>query len=227
MDDSPVSAPKNGLPDGARIDSDGVWAQLLNPTPAGRAALFLDRDGVVVEEAHFLRRAEDMRLIDGAAPVIAHANRCRIPVVIVTNQSGIGRGYFGWDAFTAVQGRIVEDLAAAGASVNAVLACPHHATGNPPYDHPNHPARKPNPGMLLRAAELLSLDLSGSWIVGDHASDIGAGFNAGLAGGVHVLTGHGTHDGQREAAMAFSADTYQVLNGASIVDALKLVPLLK
>lgn len=215
------------LPDGATIDAEGVWQQPLRMPDGRRAALFLDRDGVVVEEAHYLRRIEDVRLIPGAAQVIVQANRRGVPVVIVTNQGGIARGYLGWDEFRAVQDRILEDLAAEGAFVNAVFACPHNPKGSPPYDHPDHPARKPNPGMLLRAAAMLQLDLSGSWIVGDHATDIEAGRNAGLAGGVHVETGHGTHPGQRAAALALSRDGYPVIGAASITAAPQIVPLLQ
>ncbi len=218
------------LPPGAAIDDEGVWTQVLAPPPGplgppGRAALFLDRDGVVNQDVGYLCRAGDVRLIPGAAEVIARANRLGVPVVVVTNQAGIAYGYFGWDAFIAVQERIVGDLAAAGARLDGVFACPHHATGKPPYRHPDHPARKPNPGMLLRAAGMLGLDLAASWIVGDHAKDLEAGRNAGLAGGLHVLTGHGGHDGQRQAALAI--DGLRTLAAESIADALRLVPLLR
>lgn len=207
--------------------SQGVWAQVLaEPTGKGRrAALFLDRDGVINEDVGYLCRAGDVRLIPGAADVIARANGFGVPVVVVTNQAGIAYGYFGWDALIAVQDRIVEELAAAGARLDGVFACPYHATGKPPYRHPDHPARKPNPGMLLLAADMLALDLGASWIVGDHAKDLEAGRNAGLAGGLHVLTGHGAHDGQREAAMAI--DGFRTLGADSIADAPTLVPLLK
>ena len=119
-------------------------------------------------------------------------------MVLITNQAGIGRGYYGWAEFQAVQERITADLAARGATFDMVLACPFPAAGQPPYRHPAHPCRKPRPGMILRAAEALGLDLAGSWIVGDRATDLEAGRAAGLAGGVHVLTGHGA--GERGAA---------------------------
>ena len=118
-----------------------------------RPALFLDRDGVIVEEVGHLRRAEDVRLIAGAAEVIAAANRAGMPVVVVSNQSGIGRGSVRLAGF---RGRSAADclemLAARGAFIDAVLACPYHAEAEPPYRHPDHPARKPNAGMILAAA---------------------------------------------------------------------------
>jgi D-glycero-D-manno-heptose 1,7-bisphosphate phosphatase len=217
------------LPEGAEIDDQGLWVQVLRRPegPARRSALFLDRDGVIVEEVDHLNRAEDVRLIDGAAAVIAAANRRGIPVVVITNQSGIGQGLFGWDAFIAVQTRILADLAAEGAFVDGVFACPHHPKALPPYRHPDHPARKPNPGMLLGAAERLPLDLAASWIIGDRTRDLAAGRRAGLAGGLLVSTGYGDRQGEREAALSLAKDGgFRVRVGASVAAALTAVPLL-
>ena len=206
-------------PEGATIDQEGIWCQVLKPgSEARRTALFLDRDGVVVDEVHHLRDAQDVRLVVGAAAVIAQANRRGFAVVLVTNQAGIGRGIFEWPEFARVQERIVADLAAAGASLDAVYACPHHAKGRAPYDHPNHPARKPNPGMLKRAIEALCLDAGTSWIVGDRASDLESGRAAGLSGGLHVLTGYGARPGEREAAMALADERFRAIGAASIAD---------
>ncbi len=206
-------------PEGATIDEAGVWCQVFKPGPGTRrAALFLDRDGVVVDEVHYLRRAHDVRVVAGAATVIAEANRRRLAVVLVTNQAGIGRGILGWPEFAQVQERIIADLAAAGATFDAVYACPHHAEGRAPYDHPDHPARKPNPGMLTRAVKALSLDAGASWMVGDRASDLEAGRAAGLMGGLHVRTGYGDRPGEREAALALADGRFQALGAASIAD---------
>ena len=209
------------------IDAHGLWAQILRPPPPGarRPALFLDRDGTMVEEVEYLHRVEDMRWIAGAVGVINEANRLGAAVVITTNQAGVGHGYFGWEAFAAVQEKITQDLAEEGAFVDAVYASPHHADAPAPYDHSAHPASKPNPGMLLAAAGGLSLDLSRSWIVGDRARDIDAGLRAGIAGGLHVLSGHGADAGEREAALALAGDAFQVLAGNTIADALGCVPL--
>lgn len=214
------------LPDGAFIDADGVWTQIMSMPGPGRAALFLDRDGVLIEEGHYLCRADDVRLIPGAAGVISAANGLGVPVVIVTNQGGIGRGFYGWDDFAAVQERMLDELAAAGARVDGVYASPFHPEGVAPYDQADHPARKPNPGMMLMAADRLELDLARSWIIGDHASDLKAAKRAGLAGGLHVMTGHGAHDGEREAAMALSDKGFRALAAESIADAPAMVPLL-
>jgi D-glycero-D-manno-heptose 1,7-bisphosphate phosphatase len=193
-----------------------------SPSPA----LFLDRDGVIVEEIGHLHAAQDVRLIDGAPEVIAAANRRGIRVVIVSNQSGIGRGLFGWADFTAVQRRMLELLAAEGAAIDAVFACPHHADAKDPWRHADHPARKPNPGMLLAAARMLPVRLDQSWIVGDRASDLAAGRNAQLAGGLHVLTGHGSASGERPTVRLLANDhRFRVILGSSIADAPRLLPL--
>ncbi len=213
---------------GEFLDNHGIWCQLLRPERAasyrGRPALFLDRDGVLVEEVGYLHRPEDVRPIPGAAALIAAANRAGLAVVQVTNQAGIGRGYYGWAEFRLTQERISADLAAEGAALDMVLACPFHAEAEPPYRHPAHPCRKPRPGMILRAAERLDLDLAGSWIVGDRAIDLEAGRAAGLAGGAHVLTGHGATE--RDAALEVATGRFRVLGAESVAEMRALLPLL-
>ncbi|MGB0670943.1 MAG: D-glycero-alpha-D-manno-heptose-1,7-bisphosphate 7-phosphatase [Rhodospirillales bacterium] len=202
------------------IDAEGIWCEVLHRGSArARPCLFLDRDGVIVEEVNYLHRPEDCRLERGAAAIIRKANEADIRVVVVTNQAGIARGYFGWEDFRAVQDCMVGLLAAEGARLDAVFACPHHAKGRPPFGHPDHPARKPNPGMLTRAFARLAILAGQSWIIGDRASDLGAGRNAGLAGGVHVGSGHGGDDGERQKALALAEPGFQVLARASIAEA--------
>lgn len=210
------------------VDADGVWRQVLRPCRADTPlpALFLDRDGTIVEEVGHLRHAEDVRLIPGAAAVIASANRIGLPVVIVTNQSGIGRGLFDWADFAAVQARTLALLATEGASIDAVLACPHHPDAAPPWRHADHPARKPNPGMLRSAASLLPIDLAASWIVGDRASDLAAGLAAGLAGGLHLTGSWGADRREQVAASALSNGTgFQTVSAPSLASAPALLPL--
>jgi D-glycero-D-manno-heptose 1,7-bisphosphate phosphatase len=208
------------------LEPDGIWCQDLRSSRSGslsgRPALFLDRDGAVTQEVHFLHRPEDLALVPGAAEAIARANALGHPAVLVTNQSGLARGLFGWEAFAATQERLLEVLAAEGAYLDMVLACPFHPDGLPPY-RGEHPCRKPAPGMLLRAGERLGVDLGGSWTVGDRARDLEAGRAAGLAGGLHVLTGHGA--AEREAAAALGTTGFEVRLGESIAEAMTL-PLL-
>jgi D-glycero-D-manno-heptose 1,7-bisphosphate phosphatase len=218
-------ATKTQIPKGAELVN-GVFHQNCRPVKSEcLPALFLDRDGCVVIETHYLHKVEDVQLINGAASVIARANSLNIAVVIVTNQAGIGYGYFSWDDFHLVQQEINSQLAKAGAHFDGVYACPFHVKGRPPYQHPNHPSRKPNPGMLNAAAASLNLDLRRSWIIGDRTSDIGAGLNANLAGGIHVATGHGSLEAEREASLALATDNFQALATNSIADIPKLIDL--
>ncbi len=207
---------------GRPIDPEGLWCEVFSHSFRGGSALFLDRDGVVVEDTEYLSRVEDIGVIPGAAAVIAAANRQNIPVVLITNQGGIGCGYYGWDEFAAVQGAIMATLAAEGAQLDAVYACPHHPNGRGAFAHADHPGRKPNPGMLLRAAGDLSLDLAKSWLVGDKASDVEAAQRAGLAGALQVLTGHGETERSKLARVV--APHFQLRLGRSIADA-KTLPI--
>ncbi len=218
------------LPDNVTIDNEGIWCQILERPglsfgwSKNRAALFLDRDGVMVEEVHYLSRAEDTKLIKGTSELITACNKALIPVIIVTNQSGIARGYFDWQAFATVQQKMMDDLKTEGAYVDAVYACPHHKSGHSPYNIDNHPARKPNPGMLLRAQQTLHVDLTKSWIIGDKAGDLGAGKKAGLAGGIHVHTGHGLDEGEADNAAALASRDFEVASAQDISFCKNLLP---
>jgi D-glycero-D-manno-heptose 1,7-bisphosphate phosphatase len=156
----------------------------------GRPAIFIDRDGTLNEEVGYLCRPEDVVLVPGAGAALARLNARGIPVLVVTNQAGIGRGKYGWAEFQAVQDRINGLLAQSGAHLDGVYAAPHHPKGVGGYQDPDHPDRKPNPGMLLRAAREHGLDLARSWMIGDKALDLGAGRNAGCRVAL-VRTGYG------------------------------------
>ncbi len=216
------------MPFGAEINSDGLWCQVLNRCQGTgqRAALFLDRDGVIVEDVHYLHREEDVCMVDGAIEIIKKANSLAIPVVIVTNQAGIGYGKYGWQEFISVQEKILDEIAGAGTFVNAVFACPFHTNGKKPFQHDDHPGRKPNPGMLYESSRRLSINLPQSWIIGDRASDLEAGKNAGLSGGMHVRTGHGSEISEQTRSNTLSSRSFSVTSGASIADANKKIPIL-
>jgi D-glycero-D-manno-heptose 1,7-bisphosphate phosphatase len=213
-----VSGPRSdgGAASGAAypLVGDGIWCELKAHVAegdfAGRPALFLDRDGVVIEEVAYLHDPGRVRLIPGAAPAIRAARAAGAAVVMVTNQAGIGRGYYDWPAFAATQARVEAELAEAGARLDMVLACPYAPAGSGRYIHADHPDRKPNPGMLLRAGARLGLDLAASWMVGDRDVDVAAARAAGLAGALHVATGHGGRAGERTAALARAAARFEV-----------------
>ncbi len=206
------------LPQSFPIDADGgLWCEISAGNFAARPALFLDRDGVIVEDTHYLGRPEDIRMLPGAAEAIAQCNRLRIPIVLVSNQSGIARGLYDWEGFRAVQAALAAALAQAGGRLDAVLACAHHADGRAPLNVADHPWRKPNPGMILAAGERMQLDLAGSFIVGDRAIDLAAGRGARLRGG--ILVSANTGDPERGEAQALRADGFVVELSSSLAAA--------
>jgi len=207
-------------PDREEADG-GIWHAVSVGDFAGRPALFLDRDGVIIEDTHYLCRAEDMRLLSGAADAIARCNRLGIPVVVVSNQSGIARGLYDWQGFHTIQAALAAALADAGAHIDAAFACAHHAEGGAPFNVADHPWRKPNPGMILAAGLRMRVDLPRSWIVGDRPSDIAAGRAAGLEGGVLLAPQVG--DPQRAAAAALQGDRFRVEMATALADAVSLL----
>jgi D-glycero-D-manno-heptose 1,7-bisphosphate phosphatase len=176
-----------------------------------RPAIFLDRDGTLNEEVDYLSDPDQLVLVPGAAAAVARLNVLGIPVVVVTNQSGIGRGKYGWGDFAAVMDRMGVLLALEQARIDAVYASPHHEKGVGEYAVANHPDRKPNPGMLLRAAEEHGLDLARSWMVGDKAIDLEAGRRAGCRVAL-VRTGYGSQVDGSEADLV-AADLPAAVDG--------------
>ena len=185
-----------------------LWCDIRTSHPAGNhPALFLDRDGTLIELVDYLSDPAAVVLIGSVLGDIRQANKDGHAVVIVTNQSGIGRGYYGWDDFHAVQARLYDLLAAEDVVIDATYACPH-----PPPDAggPEHSLyRKPAPGMLIRAADDLNLDLSRSRILGDSVSDLAAGKAAGLPLGILVSDGYGARDA--EAARVLADERFEVI----------------
>jgi D-glycero-D-manno-heptose 1,7-bisphosphate phosphatase len=185
-------------------------------------ALFLDRDGVVIEEREYISNPDEVELMSGIPELIRTARALGAAVVEITNQAGIARGYFGWHEFVQVENRVKQVLSSQGVTVDAVFACPFHPLGEPPYRHPDHPWRKPNAGMLLAAAKLLNLDLRRSALIGDKAMDQEAARAAGLAFGVHVLTGHGpSHEEASRATASKDFPVYVVRRAGEAVPLLR------
>ena len=214
------------MPATLHLTDDGNWLEVRRQSRGGgvRPALFLDRDGTVIDEIGDLHEPEKVRLIAGAGAVIGAANRAGWAVVIVTNQSGVGRGVFTWDQFAAVQATLMDALSDEGAAVDMVLACAYRPeTGLGRY-RAAHSWRKPGPGMILAAAERMGIDLVRSWIMGDNAIDMEAGRAAGLAGGLHVLTGNG--EIHRVRALAAATAAFPVFGVADIGAAPRHIPVL-
>lgn len=155
---------------------------------SSRPAVFLDRDGVLIEDSGYPHREADLILMPGAARAVAAINAAGALAIIVTNQSGVARGLFSLEQMEAFNTLLVERLASDGGRIDAVYACPFHAEAvDDRFRHPEHPDRKPNPGMILKAARDHGVDLSRSLLIGDRTSDLEAAQRAGVAG--HLFKG--------------------------------------
>lgn len=149
------------------------------------AAIFLDRDGVIIENrSNYVRDWSDVEFIPSAVQALAKYSISPFRFVLVTNQSAVGRGIISLSTAQAINERVVADLKKNGCRIDGVFMCPHK-----PED--NCACRKPKPGLLLQAADLLSIDLAKSLLVGDAWTDLQAGFAAGIPTLSLVLTGRG------------------------------------
>jgi D-glycero-D-manno-heptose 1,7-bisphosphate phosphatase len=149
-----------------------------------RPTIFLDRDGVIIENRDaYVRTWEDVAFIPGALEALALAAQSPYAIVLVTNQAGIGKGMIPVEVSDGINRRIRAAIEQAGGRVDGIYVCPH-------TDADDCDCRKPKPGMLLQAARELDLDLARSWMVGDALTDMQAGQAAGTQT-LLVLTGRG------------------------------------
>lgn len=151
-----------------------------------RPAVFLDRDGTISEDVGYLNDVSQFRMFPFAAGAIRRLNDANLPVIVVTNQSGVGRGFFAESMVQTVHREMVQQLAAAGAHLTAIYYCPHTSEDE-------CECRKPKPGMIRQAASEHGVDLARSFVVGDRYGDVElAQANGGQ--GVLVRTGYGDED---------------------------------
>jgi D-glycero-D-manno-heptose 1,7-bisphosphate phosphatase len=171
-------------------------------------ALFLDRDGVINVDRGYVHRPDQFEFVPGIFELARFwTNEVRQPIVVVTNQSGIGRGYFDQATHAELTRWMCSRFEAEGTSIARVYHCPHHpleGVGEYRYDHP---WRKPNPGMLLQAISELGLDPVHCAIVGDKISDMKAGAAAGI--GLRILIG--TQPGSGEPTHEVATDLAEAL----------------
>jgi D-glycero-D-manno-heptose 1,7-bisphosphate phosphatase len=159
-------------------------------------AIFLDRDGVLIEnQANYVRSWEDVILFPQAIAAVAAVSQLPYKIVIVTNQSAVGQGLISLATAEAINRRLVNIIVEANGRVDAVFVCPHAPDAG-------CPCRKPEPGMLLEAAAQLRLDLSRSIMIGDALTDVAAGRRAGVAASALTLTGRGAFQAQLPEAEA-------------------------
>ena len=171
-----------------------------------KRAVFLDRDGTLLEEGNFVDRLDRLVFFPYSIDAVRALNRTGLAVVIVTNQSGVARGLYSEEFVRQAHRYIDERLRAAGARIDGYYYCPHHPEGSVDQYRVACDCRKPAPGQLQRAAADLDLDLTKSFVVGDRWKDVEAG-EAVSARGILVRTGYG-----RDAESEYSP------RGAVVVD---------
>ena len=158
-----------------------------------KKVFFLDRDGVIIEDANYLSSPEQVVLCPGTPEAFRMIKEAGYEIVVVSNQSGIARGYFTCEDLAKVEKHLEKYLKNAGAPLPlAWYYCPHHKKGTVAEYAVDCDCRKPKPGLLLAAKKDHEIDCGESFIIGDKVSDLESGFSAGCKAGVLVLTGHGT-----------------------------------
>jgi D-glycero-D-manno-heptose 1,7-bisphosphate phosphatase len=160
-----------------------------------RPAVFLDRDGTINEQMGYINHESRFVLLDGAARGIRELNRNGYLVIVVSNQSGVSRGYFPLDLVYRVNRKMQKLLAAEGAFLDAVYFCPHHERGVVPGFKKACDCRKPRTGLFERACRDLQVEVSGSYVIGDRCLDIEFAERCGLPG-ILVETGYGLGEKQ-------------------------------
>jgi D-glycero-D-manno-heptose 1,7-bisphosphate phosphatase len=172
----------------------------------GKPAAFVDRDGVINEERGYVHRIEDFHVLPGVVEGLRRLRDAGYELVVVTNQAGIARGYYDESAYQVLTAHMVRLFAAQGVQLNASYHCPHHPDSKISAYRLACNCRKPQPGMLLRAAGDLGLDLSRSILIGDKLSDIEAGHRAGLFASILVMSGHAADAHSRRLATTVCED---------------------
>jgi len=150
-------------------------------------ALILDRDGVINKEINYLHRSEDVEFVEGIFEMCKLFFDQGYTIVVVSNQAGIGRGYYSEDDFLKLTRWMTDQFATNGVNLSKVYYCPYHPTDGVGHYKKDSFDRKPKPGMILKARDEFDLDLALSILIGDKLSDIEAGINAGV--GTNVLLG--------------------------------------
>lgn len=191
---------------------------------APRRAIFLDRDGTLVHPRHYPSRPEHLRLYEGIGPELRRLQAAGFRLVVVTNQSGIARGYFTEDDLRRMHKHLTASLDRAGVRLDAIYYCPHHPDGTIPEFARRCDCRKPAPGMLWRAAHDLGVDPAHSWLVGDVLDDVEAGRRAGCRTVLVDLATESPPITPRRRPDFVARDTLHALRIISAVEGLTAAP---
>lgn len=159
----------------------------------GQPVFFLDRDGVINEDSAYVHKSSEFHFLPGVFDACRLIRLLGYQIIIITNQAGIGRGYYSEADFAGLTDWMLGEFAAQGVDIKSVYYCPHHPKAGIGDYKVSCDCRKPAPGMLLKAQADHAIDLSASYLVGDKLSDIGAGIRAGLK---HSFLVRGRYDEQ-------------------------------
>ena len=181
-----------------------------------RPAVFLDRDGTIIEDVHYLTDPASIRLIEGAGEALARLSKAGFALVVVTNQSAIGRGWLTEEGLETIHDAM-RDRFAPFVTFDGIYHSPFAPSGTDRFEIED-PLRKPAPGMLRRAARDLDLDLERSWMIGDAVTDALAGRNAGCRGTILVRTGRGASEETPHPAVDHVAT--DLTEAAALIEAL-------
>jgi len=161
--------------------------------PKKNKAVFLDRDGTIIEDTGYISTPAQIKFIPGSIAAIKKLNQAGYKVIVITNQSGVARGLFSEDMLQTIDKVVHRQILNGHAQVDGFYYCPHHPEhGVYPYKQ-KCDCRKPEIGLIKKAVKEHQIELDGSWLVGDHSCDIAAGQKAGVQT-VFVLTGHGAKE---------------------------------
>ncbi len=159
-----------------------------------KPAVFLDRDGTIIEEVNYLKDKNDLKLIQGAAKALKKLNKLNFLTVLVTNQSGVARGYFDEDNVSVINNELKNILNKKNANLDAIYYCAHHPNGTVEKYAKQCNCRKPATGMIDNAIkDFENIDIKNSYVIGDKFIDVELAHNAGCKG-ILVKTGHGIEE---------------------------------
>jgi D,D-heptose 1,7-bisphosphate phosphatase len=179
-------------------------------------AIFLDRDDTLIEDAGYIDNPDQVKLLDGAAEALRELKEMGYKLVVATNQSGVARGIVTEEVLDEIHNRLKQSLAERGAFLDQIYYCPYHPDGVIPKYRKESDRRKPNPGMLLTAAEEMDIDLGQSWCIGNSSRDVEAGLRAGCK---TILINHPSHHKQPE--FNAPAPDYRAVNIKEAVNIIK------
>jgi histidinol-phosphate phosphatase family protein len=180
-------------------------SESTSKTDSQNGAVFLDRDGTIIHEVNYLHRLEDIKLLPRVGEAIARLNQRQIPVILISNQSGVARGRFTVEFVNQSHRHLQKLLQEKGAHLDDFFFCPHHPqAGNPPYKMVCN-CRKPAPGMILAAAHKHHLDLKKSYVIGDKLIDIELARKTGERG-ILVETGYGLQEKEQIKTCGITPD---------------------